>query len=1186
MSGRKIVKFIQVKIFVLLAILVLFLLALQTPWFKNLARDHLLEELANITSSKVSVESCEGIMPLSYDLYNLSFEFKGEKWLEIHRLSLNRSLLTLLLFKNKSMNLSIHKAVLYSIPNLNPDEKFTEFKWPKIPFSSLKIHLDATKVDIKESAFNHKMPQGINAQIAVRFKQFGNVFNFKSDIHSEELDHVALKMKMRGHKGYDRFHAEVELKDHKRNLIPFYLGIAVPSLEAKLNLSGSPDALLSFFNPEMQTNKQFKGSFKVSAFPTVNDNDVLSCLLNKKELNLDSEMVFDNEDGLVFTHVDLEGQSLLFNGQIGIARNYDLHHSYLEGEVRCLDFTGHFIDEPLEGDMRAYMRFTGPYNKPKIIGEIKANSLLYKHFMGYDITTNFEYGYEKTNHVGLVDIKAILNQSPFVFASSFDILNEDSFDLKDVNFSYGENQLKTPLLKKRGEIYQSTVDFDLQKIALFSTFFKKELHGDLKGEAIFDVDISPTGTMQIIDTKVSGSFIQLPKVNLSHFDITINGKLPWSNYKLFQGDIYGDAKLLTFQQYNFEEMKGFLNFGKKQVHYKASASGDCSLLSSGEVHFLDEEYKIHLRTLSGKLYQEPYDLVHPTTLEKKKNQIVFTPISLKVGNGELYISNQSDKDNLSLNLKKFPIHTLSFFFPSFDMRGNVNLQADFEMISSKTHGSLKASFNHLTIQDELKPRYYQGKVEAVLDKRFLKGSLTLSQNKKQIAATKFDLPLSLTFFPFKAHLSMERKAEISFNYTGWLDPFSKMYLPPNHLIDGFISSSLHLKGPLSKPDLTGYFNFHRGYYENLFLGLVLNQIEMNVDSKSHQLYLKRFIAEDGLGGKVSANGNLTLNFKNHLPYEIGATISDGQIIQFDFLTATFLGKLKFKGNLKKSYVSGNLKITDATVDIPGKIGKGIPILPVTYLYPKDGIECQASKEEAPFPVYFDIKLDVLDKTRIRGRGLDSLWSGNLHITGSDQNPIFRGKLESWEGTFSFAGRSFDLQTGILNFSGKLDKDTFLNLQASHEINQHMISATLKGPLLAPYLTFRSDPPLEKREILSLVLFGQQIEDLGPFQAISLTHSLATLTGVYTGPDLIDKIRKGVGLDQLSLGSLMTSEKDYTTVQIGKYITRGILVTLNRPISLDPAPFIITAYFRGGFQFQTFFDQQQIAKLQVQWRLNY
>lgn len=1186
MEKKKIVRLIRIKVLALLTILILFLLALQTPWIKNIARDRLIQELENLTSSKVRVESCEGIMPLSYDLYNLSFEFKEKKWLEIQRLSLNRSLVTLLLFKNKAMNLTVYKATLYSIPNFNPDAQITEFKWPKIPFSSLKINLDASKINIQESAFNLKVPQNLSTQLSIRFKQFGKVFNIKSSTRSDELDHVSLKTKLRGHQSFDRFHAEVDLKDHKHNLIPFYFGIEMPSIEAKLNLSGSPDAFLSFFNPEIQTQKNFRGSLKASAFPSVQDNDILSCLLNKKELKLDSEMVFDNEDGLVFTHVDLEGQSLLFNGQIGIARNYDLHHSYLEGEVRCLDFTGHWIDQPLEGDMRTYMRLIGHYNNPKIIGELRANSLIYKHFMAYDINSDFEYGKDQTKHTGRVNIKANLNQSPFIFTTSFDILNSNSYDLRNLEFSYGENLVKTQLLQKRGEIYQSTVDFDLQKIALFSTFIKKELHGDLKGEAVFDIDISPSGTMQIIDTQVCGSFIQLPKVNLSHFDITVNGKLPWSNYKLFQGDIYGSADLLSFQQYNWDQVKGFLNFGKKQIQYKVSASGDCALLSSGDVHLLKDEYKIHIRSLSGSLYHEPYDLMQPTTLEKKKNQIFFSPISLKIGNGQLYVSNQADKDDLNLTLKKFPLHTLSFFLPGFDMRGNVNLQAGFENISSSTSGSLKARFHNLSIQGQLRSKPYQGQIHASLEKRSLKGSLILYQNKKQIAESQFDLPLAFTFFPFKANLSMERKAELNLDYTGWLDPFTKMYLPQNHLIDGFVSANLHLKGPLNKPNMQGYFNLHRGYYENLFLGLVLNHIEMNIDSKKHHMYLKHFVADDGLGGKVSANGNLQLNFKEHLPYEIGATISEGQVIQFDFLTATFLGKLQFKGNLKRSFVSGNLKITDATVEIPGKIGKGMPILPVTYLYPKDGVECQASQKETPFPVYFDLKLDVLDKTRIRGRGLDSLWYGSLQITGSDQDPIFKGKLESKDGTFSFAGRSFELQSGLLSFAGKLGKDTYLNLNATHDINQHLISATLKGPLLAPYLTFRSEPPLEKRKILSLVLFGQEIEDLGPFQAISLTHSLATLSGVYTGPDLIDKIRKGVGLDQLSLGSLMTSDKDYTTVQIGKYITRGILVTLNRPISLDPAPFIITAYFRGGFQFQTFFDQEQIAKLQVQWRLNY
>lgn len=1182
---KRILKILQIKIILITGVFLAFMFALQLPWVKNYTTKKMVHELETLTESKISVGFTSGILPLSFDLHQIDFKNKGKTWLTIEKLALNRSLLYFIFSKRKTLNLTVDKATLYSLPEFTQSKKSTTFNWPKLPFASFNMQLSAVDFNIKDNVFNQKIPNDLLIDLRFNSAKYGKTFALKTTVESKELKDVYAKLGLKGFEKQNRLHASLEFKDPKNELGPFYLSTNFPSFESQINISGSPDAMLAFLNPDIQTDQTFGGSFLISAYPTNLDNDVLSCLLNKKNLSIDSEFKFENNEGLLLKHVDIKGAEILFNGQIALNRNYQLDHSYLEGEVSCLHFTKEFFNQALEGKVRGYFSFLGDYKNPKVNAELASDMISYKEFVAYQLKSTIEYEHKQKNHLGKFTLNTDLNQSPLNITTNCNFQNINYFDLSDFSLNYGNNKLTTSLIKKRKEIYQSTLDFNLEHLAILSPFYKKEIHGDVSGQAILDIDIHPEGSLQLINTQIFGSTFQLPNMTLRDFEVDLNGSFPWDNFKKFQGEIQGSGSHLQYLQFNFDDLKSYFNINEESITYKVEGSGNTAVRSSGEIIRGQEGWKLNLRQLSGNLYHHPYNLLAETSLDIKKEELSFTPVLMKIGMGQIYISEDKPASSLILKLNRFPIESLEFLIPKLEIEGEVDLDAQFENIFSKTHGNLKANFRHLQLGEDARREIYDGEVVATFDKDDFKGSVILKQNKQNLGNFTFDLPLSFSLYPLNYKLSYEKTSHMELKYNGWVNPLIQLVLPPNHILEGFASADLKLKGPLKEPNVTGFLNLHKGYYENLFLGLVLNDIELESDANKRYLILKKFTSHDGSTGKVAANGKLELNLNKKLPYEVNLKLINGQIIQFDFLSATFFGGVSLKGDLKKAYLTGSVQITAAEVNIPTSLGKGLPKLEVSYLYPRQEQPCQ-NKRESKYPIFFDLHVDVLNNTVIKGRGLDSSWAGKIDIKGTDSQPLFKGKLASQEGSFNFAGRFFILREGSIHFNGLLGKETSINLIANDQIDNYLITANLKGPLLAPYLTFRSSPGLEKREIISLVLFGQKVDSLNAFQGVSLTYTLASLSDIYEGPDVIDRLRKGIGLDQLSFGSLASGDKNTTTIQVGKYITRGILITLNRPISADPAPFIITAYFRGGFQFQTYFDEQQISKLQIQWRLSY
>ncbi|MCH9632463.1 MAG: hypothetical protein S4CHLAM6_07990 [Chlamydiae bacterium] len=1179
-------KFLRVKITVVALLFILAVAALQTPWFKNHIVEKISTELSTLTQSEVSVDSSEGFVPLSFNLYHINFMRNGKVWLSIENLSLNRSLLYFVFWKKKGIDLSIYQANLYSIPDYNPEEKLTQFSWPKSPHYTLNIKVNGQKFNIAESVFNQNLPSDLHFKMNFYLGRNGKVFSLKSFFESEALDQASLKFNIRGYQKQNIVHIDSELKDRSQTLKSFFKTLDLPPIEASVSLSGAPEAYLAFLQKDLHTNGLFRGSLKISAFPS-NENSLLwKELLNDNNLQTSAEFYFDNM-GLLIKHSHIRGSNITLSGSGGLSRQYDFKETYFEGMLDNLNFTKHWLNDPVEGKLGALVTLSGEYKNPKINLKLESEHLAYKHFIARQFQSDILIEKYSSQYVGDYHLTASLNQSSLESTGRYTYCELNHCDFEDVSIKYGANSLNVHSFKKIKDIYQSQLDLDFKQIAIFSPLIKKEIHGNMKGSAALDIDVSSKGLTQLAQIDVEGSIFQYSQFNLSSYSISSKGEINWNELKDYQGETNLSSEQSKTKNLDWDSLNIYLKTSPNNYDYKLQTNGDFSVLSSGHIEKQDQLWQANVRQFNGSVDGVRYNLIHPTTLEYQKCQINFTPLLVKVGDGQIYLNKDSKDDSAQIDLRKFPIESLTYFINGFDVRGVASMKGTVNQISSQSQGSMTAQFSNLRVEDYQERSPYTGRLELTLNKKNLEGNCYLSKNPKDFARAEIKLPVSLTLFPWKFDLDTGSSAKANITYKGKINPFLQLLIPPNHLVEGYASIDMQMSGSLKEPNIKGQADFCKSYYENLFLGLVLKDVDLKMVAKGKSLYLENLHAYDSENGQISASGKIGLSLKKHFPYQIDFNIQNSQILQFDFFSASLLGKGRFEGDFRKAYLQGKFDMTHAEINLPNSFGTTLPRLAVTYVYPRKEASCSATQRATrPLPVYFDVDLNVLNQTLIKGRGLNTSWAGDVVIRGSDLHPIFKGTLHNQEGTFDFAGRLFELQEGTINLDGRLSKDTSINLSAANQINQHKVFINLKGPLLTPHLSYRSEPSLNQKKVLSLVLFGQTDEELNPFQAVALTHTLASLGGVYRGPGAINKLRKGIGLDQLSLGSLAHDNKDYTTIQLGKYISRSILITLNRPITADPSPFVVTAQFRGGFQFQTYFDQSAISKLMLQWRFSY
>src|SRR3546814_21078352 len=86
---------------------------------------------------------------------------------------------------------------------------------------------------------------------------------------------------------------------------------------------------------------------------------------------------------------------------------------------------------------------------------------------------------------------------------------------------------------------------------------------------------------------------------------------------------------------------------------------------------------------------------------------------------------------------------------------------------------------------------------------------------------------------------------------------------------------------------------------------------------------------------------------------------------------------------------------------------------------------------------------------VRGRGLDSEWSGRLSVQGPASSPSVTGTLDLVRGELSVVGKPFTLKAGQVTLPEGAATDPALDVTPEHQGNELQVPALPSGPPSQP-----------------------------------------------------------------------------------------------------------------------------------------
>ena len=434
---------------------------------------------------------------------------------------------------------------------------------------------------------------------------------------------------------------------------------------------------------------------------------------------------------------------------------------------------------------------------------------------------------------------------------------------------------------------------------------------------------------------------------------------------------------------------------------------------------------------------------------------------------------------------------------------------------------------------------------------------------------------------------------MAFQAEGELDPYLHLLYNDTINLTGQAKIALKLSGQMQAPQIQGGIDIYQGAYESLKTGALFHNIQARLEGDGSKVVLTQFSAHDNKNGILTAEGSISLNRRQNFPFEFYIKPTNIFLVDSDYAAISASGPLNWSGNIKKSTLKGVLTLSQATIRLKEALPHQIKTIEVKYLNMPEGEHLPAylEKKESSSAIDLEVTLQSPDRIVIEGNNLSSEWKGDLLVTGTLGDPLYNGDLHISKGEYKLNGRVFNLSQGSIHFAGPLSKKTTLYVVASKDIDRIQAEIIVKGPVNKPAISFRSNPPLSQREVLSYILFNRGISDITPGQGDELTQSFMSLNSneqTSRSNDFLSRVRNNIGIDRLDFAACDNQNKEFA-LQAGKYLTENIYVSINKSIT-DAASVAVEAKLHKNLKLQAdqsfFGDDPAQFRMSLKWKKDY
>ena len=431
----------------------------------------------------------------------------------------------------------------------------------------------------------------------------------------------------------------------------------------------------------------------------------------------------------------------------------------------------------------------------------------------------------------------------------------------------------------------------------------------------------------------------------------------------------------------------------------------------------------------------------------------------------------------------------------------------------------------------------------------------------------------------QARVSLDQSVEASLAWAGALEPVWVLLPLISHRMAGEADVALQLTGTLGAPVVDGHVRLADGSYENLDLGTLLSdlQIEMVADTASRVTL--SLSGNDGDNGILSGQGLLVREDDNTINGDLSLSVESVHLVRRDDVKLKGSGTLTYELTPDRDRLSGDIAVESAQISLNATYADPIPTLNVVD---PNATSTVMGSQRAGKETDLAIRVTAPPELQVIGRGLTSEWAADLAVGGTLALPTLSGSLDLSRGEFSFLGETFPLTNGQALFTGGGDVDPELSVVAARTTAGITAKVELSGRASAPAIRLTSEPVLPEDEVLARILFGKSAGQLGPLEAVQLANAATELTGLAGRGGVVGSLRRSVGLDVFRFGSNV----DGNTIVVGERLSKNIFVGVEQGLEGQGSEVVIEWQLSDDIALNSTLKQNAGSDIGLQWSRDY
>jgi translocation and assembly module TamB len=415
------------------------------------------------------------------------------------------------------------------------------------------------------------------------------------------------------------------------------------------------------------------------------------------------------------------------------------------------------------------------------------------------------------------------------------------------------------------------------------------------------------------------------------------------------------------------------------------------------------------------------------------------------------------------------------------------------------------------------------------------------------------------------------------------------WVPPGWRLGGAMTTSASFAGKFGDPEIRGELRGSQLAARNLLQGVDMKDGELSLALVGSKAQIETFRMRAG-------DGTLTITGQG----DLGAKPSAQLLLKAQNFQAlgridrrlSLSGEAQMQLSREQMVLRGKLKVDDGLFDFSQSNAPSLDedVRVLAPAWPKAAASAGAASSAtlngstAPSALArradLAITLDLGEKLRLRGRGLDTLLRGELQFSNPGGLLALRGKVQAFSGTYVAYGQRMEIARGQVYFEGDVANPR-LDVLALRKNVDISVGVNITGYAQRPVIRLYSDPEATEAAKLSWLVLGRAPDGLGNADMSLLQGAaLALLAG--EGEGVTDRFIKQIGLDTLSVRQSDGDARD-TVISLGKQLSDRWYVGYERGVNATTGTWQLIYRIAQRFTLRLQSGQDNAADLIWTWR---